>query len=100
MSKSFILGKKQPTLYSRKVAPCVLEDKDLCFAACGNTIKVSSLRTGFCVKTIRQSLQNEKLTDVHKSDILSMTIQRNPQKQLRLTTVCARGTVAEWDPET
>jgi len=27
-----------------------------------------------------------------------MALLRNPEKQLRLQTVCARGGVAEWDP--
>ena len=53
MSKSFILGKKQPTLLSGKVAPIVLEDKELCFAVSGNTVRVVSMNTGFCVKTLR-----------------------------------------------
>jgi len=104
MQKHFILSKKTPTVFSSKVAPLILEnDKDIVFTACGNTIKVFSFRTGFCIKTIRSAKNGDAgtLQDIHKSEIQSMIIHRNSTtKELRLLSVCAKGTVAEWDPIT
>lgn len=41
------------------------------------------------------------MLDVHKGEILQMTLHRAYQsKELRLVTVCTRGTLAEWDPTT
>ena len=94
MQKQFILSKKQPTRLSQVVAPVIAED-DLLFAACGNTVKVFSIRTGYCIKTLRQApkdSRNNSLQDVHKSDILYMSRLKN-----KLVTICGRGTVAEWD---
>jgi hypothetical protein len=78
---------------SAAVAPLILED-DLLFAVCGNTVKVFSLRTGFCIKTLRQGPKEigQAISDVHRADILFMGLFRE-----KLVTVCGRGTFAEWD---
>ena len=55
--KSFTLSKKSPTLFSPQTAPVVVENSlDVTFAASGNLIKVFSLRTGMCIKTLRRAV--------------------------------------------
>jgi hypothetical protein len=55
--KSFTLSKKTPTLLSLQTAPVVVENSlDVTFAASGNLIKVFSLRTGLCIKTLRRAV--------------------------------------------
>ena len=69
------------------------------FAACGNTIRVYSLKTGMHFKTIRQTLRDGKVQDAHKNDILYLCLTRrsNPNKDLRLIAVDTKGILTEWD---
>jgi hypothetical protein len=70
------------------------------FAASGNTVKVFSLRSGLCIKTLRRAVLTNGLQDVHKSSIVCMSLYRNQtDKDLRLMTICAKGVVAEWGAE-
>jgi hypothetical protein len=92
MQKQFTLSKKRPT--RSHLAPVVDETNELCFLAVGNTIQVFSLRTQLHIKTIRQANQEKGVSDVHKSEILSLTLAKD-----KLTSICARGTLAEWDPQ-
>jgi hypothetical protein len=96
------LSKKSPTRISATTAPVILEDTlETTFCAFGNTIKVYSLRTGLCIKTIRRAVLESGLQDVHKSDIVGLNLLRNKvDKELRLVSVCAKGIVAEWNVET
>ena len=56
-SKSFTLSKKSPTLISTTTAPVILEDTlETAFSTFGNTIKICSLRTGLCIKTLRRAV--------------------------------------------
>jgi hypothetical protein len=100
-SKHFTLSKKSPTLISTTTAPVILEDTlETTFSAFGNTIKVFSLRTGLCIKTIRRAVLETGLQDVHKSDIVGLNLLRNKvDKELRLISVCSKGVVAEWSVE-
>ena len=40
------------------------------------------------------------MLDVHKTDIVQMSLIRNLNKELRLVSICSKGVVAEWDPLT
>ena len=44
----FVLSKRIPTKFSIKAgaAMCISDSNEMAFAACGNTVKVYSLRTG------------------------------------------------------
>ena len=96
------MSKKSPTRISATTAPVILEDTlETTFCAFGNTIKVYSLRTGLCIKTIRRAILESGLQDVHKSDIFGLNLLRNKvDKELRLVSICAKGIVAEWNVET
>lgn len=67
------------------------------FAACGNLVKVFSLRTGLHIKTLRSATAVAS-ADVHRCDIVQMCISnQNAEKEKRLLTICAKGVLAEWD---
>lgn len=91
------------------------------FAACGNTIRVYSLKTGLQVETLRNSRSSAAAVegrvgksgpDVHKSDIVALSLIRQSQDSsvpsngdyftgdYKLFSLCARGILAEWDAPT
>lgn len=95
------MGKRTPTVLQKKVPAQICEGGlDTVFAACGNSVKVFSLRTGLHIKTLRSATAFAS-ADVHRSDIVQMCISnQNADKEKRLLTICAKGLVAEWDAKT
>jgi hypothetical protein len=72
------------------------------FTACGNSIKVYSLRTGLLLSVLREIAEAQhglkKGADVHKAEIIALYVDTNDSGFV-LRSVDARGLLAEWDPE-
>ena len=72
----YIISKKTPSVLNPKVDPCF--DDSSVFLACSNTILVFSLQTGLHVRTMRsrpRDQKNKATGDVHKANIIMLTIQ-------------------------
>ena len=99
----FVISKLIPTQYVGRVKPQICDQAQLAFAACGNAIKVFSLKTGIQVGQLRSArlMQAEQpgFQYVHKGNIVGMQLMSDDESQnySKLLTVCSRGTLAEWD---
>lgn len=75
----FILSKRVATAFTNKsgAAVCIADQAELAFAACGNTVKVYSLRTGIqtsCYRSARLLDKGVGVVDVHKANIVAMAL--------------------------
>ena len=91
-----------PTAFTTRsgAAVCIADEKELAFAACGNTVKVYSLRTGIQTKSLRSARLLNKgvgVIDVHKANIIAMAL--NGDQNQYLSTLCARGVFAVWNTD-
>ena len=87
-----------PTAFTTKpgAAVCIADESELAFAACGNIVKVYSLRTGIQTMSFRSARLLDKgvgVVDVHKANIIAMDLSSDEQS---LNTLCARGVLASW----
>ena len=85
------------------MAPVVCEELEKTFCVSSNSIRVYSMKTGLQISTLRGEAK-----DVHKSKIISLSLMRFDQQpqasnftgSLRLLSVCGKGVLAEWNPQT